>query len=210
MKELIPSLQAIFEKGIDADHVIFTGSSSGGAVASLLFYYFAFESNNCLGARKRSLITFGSPPVTAQNLTTRAEELDTVRSVLAFVNEGDVVTRLCLGYIESLMHLYKDYMQEAEETRNLVMTAQVRELPVPSYYQIGRIVLLRSSLESQDITTPGCLELSYADFSRLLWCGTSVHKGSTYSKRVAGLVRSIDEHILPPQPLEYGTCVPRR
>jgi len=229
MKELIPSFQKIFEKDVQTNpnirHVVFTGSSSGGAVASLLFFYFAAQCSEVLGSAKRSLITFGSPPVTLQNLSTRAEGLPQVQSVLAFVNEGDVISRLSLDYVKSVAHLYERHVKEtlqkqqrggfaageSELVANPVTPAQEWKLPDPSYYQIGRIVLLRPSLVDKDSTSPGCSELEYSDFSRLLWYDTVVHKGRTYTKRVGALVRSIDPDILPPlTPLEDDTNVQRQ
>ncbi|KAJ4141750.1 hypothetical protein NW768_000967 [Fusarium equiseti] len=223
MKELIPSLRKIFVNDVQTNsnihHVVFTGSSSGGAVASLLFFYFAAQCSEVFGSAKRSIITFGSPPVTPQNLTTIAEGLPGVESVLAFVNEGDVVSRLCMNYIKSVLDLYRIDVEETLQkqqhggsaaegpglTANPGTTAREWKLPDPSFYQIGRIVILRTNDVGKQ------LELDYADFSRLLWCDTVVHKGSTYSKHVGALVRSIDPEILPPpRPLQHETCVQRR
>lgn len=158
--------------------------------------------------------------MTAQNLTLLAEGLPGVESVLTFVNEREVVSRLCLDYVKSVLHLYERHVKETFETQqrgvlptegfepaaNLVTMSQEWKLPDPSYYQIGRIILLRPSLVGKQIMSPGCSELDYADFSLLLWCDTVVHKGSTYSDRVGALVRSVDPEILSlPKPLEYET-----
>lgn len=213
------------ETNLNIRHVVFTGESSGGAVASLLFFYFASQCSEVLGAARRSLITFGSPPVTSQNLTTLAEELPSVASVLAFVNEEDVVSRLCLDYVKELVHIYQKHVKETlekeqeaasanewieiEETD--VETVGEWELPNPTYYQIRRIVLLRPSLVGKQIMSPGCSELDYSDFARLLWCDIAMHKGSAYSDRVGALVRRIDPEILPPpKALDYMTNPQKR
>ncbi|KAJ3546272.1 hypothetical protein NM208_g1639 [Fusarium decemcellulare] len=200
-KALIPDLQATFEKHVRDDeqirHVLFTGESSGGAVASLLFFHFASQCSEIFGAAKLSLITFGCPPVTPQNLTTKAERLRRVGLVLSFVNEGDFVARASEPYIQSILELYRRHIDEG----NVEAAGEWGEwcLPGPSFYryQIGRIVLLRPSLVRKDASTPGssgdgCLELEYSDFARLLFCDLDVHKGSQYMERVQALKDKYD------------------
>ncbi|KAF4459525.1 Lipase class 3 [Fusarium albosuccineum] len=204
---LIPGLQATFEKHVRDDeqirHVLFTGESSGGAVASLLFFHFASQSSEIFGAAKLSLITFGCPPVTSQNLTTDAEGLSRGGLVLSLVNEGDFITRASEPYVRSILKLYRRHIDKG----NVEAAGESGEwrLPGPSLYryqyQIGRIVLLRPSLVLKDRSTPGCsedgsksecLELEYSDFARLLFCDFDVHKGSKYMERVEALKDKYD------------------
>lgn len=94
--------------------LVITGHSAGGAVASLLYSHMlaqAAESRselNTLTARFRRVhcVTFGAPPVSLMPLTgPECPRLRRSSLFLAFVNEGDPVTRADKGYVKSLLEL---------------------------------------------------------------------------------------------------------
>uniref|UniRef100_A0A4E9DU58 Fungal lipase-type domain-containing protein n=1 Tax=Gibberella zeae TaxID=5518 RepID=A0A4E9DU58_GIBZA len=215
---LIPDLEAIFKKRLgdpQIKHILFTGESSGGAVSSLLFFHFASQCIQTFEGTDFSLITFGCPPVTAQDVTIIAERLPNTRIILSFVNEGDFVTLASAPYVQSMINLFR-------HTRGLKMIGdpagceaqaqavvqeqgpswsndtRVREwkLPEPKFYQIGKIVVLTSSLVNRTLLSPGCLELKYCDFARLLFCDIEMHKGREYGARIGALAGK--------DPVSYG------
>jgi hypothetical protein len=104
---------------------MFTGHSAGGAVASLLYAHckadlpLSRKTNPILAAPplievtgkfRFSLITFGSPPVINQDLSSRLPKHNHSKTegiVLNFVNEYDLVTRSTRNYIRSLVDLFR-------------------------------------------------------------------------------------------------------
>ena len=111
-----------------AQHVLFTGHSAGGAIATLL--YLKYHSDKSTGCTFDSLlqkylcdcceilihyadksclfscITFGSPPTVRPYVTTQLLSGPRVGLLLNFVNELDMIPRLDKPYILSLVNLY--------------------------------------------------------------------------------------------------------
>ena len=121
IKELAPA---------DVKHVLFTGHSAGGAVASLLYLsYLSRRNAECTlvtlylvmhvrmlisrldGMFELSCITFGCPPVIRSPLPSQAQSSHGKTLVLNIINEFDVVTRADSNYILSLVNLYRSIYQ---------------------------------------------------------------------------------------------------
>lgn len=122
VKSLLASTQA--------RHVIFTGHSAGGAVASLLYMHYisgeelvrnrnrsamwmeteAHDSGGMESSTKFSCITFGAPPVSSVDLTKAFEGrgYGKERGIhVAIMNEHDLVTRADRAYLRSLVDMYR-------------------------------------------------------------------------------------------------------
>lgn len=207
---LIPDLGKDISRLREADdsiqHVVFTGHSAGGAVASLLFVHFANQPGT-FQSSKPSLVTFGSPPVTADDITPLVKKLPQAWMVLSFVNELDMVTRADDAYIHSVLNLYRARFnlppvargagQESTEPAPAPGIDVEWPLPPPSFYAVGDILLLRKNFPSlaPHLTAlfkepPGCVKLSLSEFGRLLFCDISVHKRKNYVERVRRLVEA--------------------
>lgn len=210
-KALIPKIEEEIGRQIDLDpgieHVVFTGHSAGGAVSGLLFLYFANRVRPYMSFRKKSLITFGSPPVTTLDVTKLAKSLSKVGLVLSFVNEFDMIPRADHDYIRSLLDLYRSSHglqpigQEAPSDMEPDQASLDWQLPLPKYHIIGDILLLRNipqripdprnDIDSDAATQTDqcqlCVKLSAREFSKLLFCDLSVHKGRIYLERVQAL-----------------------
>jgi hypothetical protein len=210
-KALASKVEGEIGRQIDLDssieHVVFTGHSAGGAVAGLIFLYFANKVRPYMSFRTKSLITFGSPPVTTLDVTKLAKSLPNVGMVLAYVNEFDLIPRADHDYIRSLLDLYRSSHglppvgQDAPSDNTTAEASVDWPLPPPKYFIIGDILLLRNSLQStpdprndieSDTTTPAeqskiCVKLSARELSKLIFCDLSVHKGRIYLERVGAL-----------------------
>ncbi|KAI9771960.1 MAG: hypothetical protein M1839_002593 [Geoglossum umbratile] len=154
-------------------HVLFTGHSAGGAVASLVFAHLLSTAAQTYPSLKFSNITFGSPPVTRQNLSplTRGNHpSETNRGlVLDFVNEYDLVARADPNYIRSLVDLYRTIYRlpkiqdhaTAEEDRRVLLglsggewrsmydrraSLPVWPLPAPDYFHLGQVIVLKAGV----------------------------------------------------------------
>ncbi|KAL2197038.1 Alpha/Beta hydrolase protein [Corynascus similis CBS 632.67] len=183
-----------------ASHVIFTGHSAGGAVASLLYLHFLGIASQTFPFLRFSLVTFGSPPVIAPSVTTLVNEHLKHQTnpglAVAVVNETDVVARADNLYLSSLVDLYKsiDSLAPVAET-----TAQAQprtrdgrywQLPPPVYYLIGNIVVLKELDEDSDDPTITAFSVSESDFSRLLFCSSRAHHKEVYQRAVERLRRA--------------------
>ena len=111
-------------------HVLFTGHSAGGAVASLLcLRYLSRRNKECNRENIRtyqsrlnadlnvdtstrfSCITFGSPPVIRPPISAKPQLLYGVGLMLNIINEFDLVTRADSPYVLSLVNLYRSIYQ---------------------------------------------------------------------------------------------------
>lgn len=117
----------------DISHIVFTGHSAGGAVASLVFLHFvsttadtslsppaarkthgvapSTNQTTAGGMVKYSLLTFGSAPsVTVPDLGRRllvGGQKQSIGLMMAFVNEYDLVARADKNYLRSVIDLYR-------------------------------------------------------------------------------------------------------
>jgi hypothetical protein len=105
-------------------HILFTGHSAGGAVASLLsLRYLLRDKSKCKAMVPKenemdadayldpsvrfSLITFGSPPVLRPGLVPLEYMAEEGRLLLNIINEYDLVSRVDRPYIWTLVDLYR-------------------------------------------------------------------------------------------------------
>ncbi|KAL2268908.1 hypothetical protein VTJ83DRAFT_3754 [Remersonia thermophila] len=107
------------DPGRASHSLLITGHSAGGAIAALLYAHMLAatpeaesELTAVAGCFKRvHCVTFGAPPVSVKPIVKPADEEgrrpQLRKSVfLAFVNEGDPVTRADRGYVRSLLELF--------------------------------------------------------------------------------------------------------
>ncbi|KAI9866048.1 MAG: hypothetical protein M1813_002015 [Trichoglossum hirsutum] len=110
-ESLMPQINKVLEKLVrdrNVKHVLFTGHSAGGSVASLLWLKLL-----CLGAKNYptlyfSTITFGAAAVIrpADTISKIPENANRGMQLL-FVNEFDIVSRADTKYVVSLVDLYR-------------------------------------------------------------------------------------------------------
>jgi hypothetical protein len=145
-----------------------------------------------------SLITFGAPPVTSNDLTSEMVLLQQAREdpgiMLAIANEFDVVVRADRSYLLSLTELHRVARHAADSAATVVSstTALPRPmwpLPPPEYYHLGQIVVLKVSVpEISDNTSFSDIALKAIQvyptlLSNLVFCDTEVHSRIHYTKR---------------------------
>lgn len=116
--------------------LLITGHSAGGAVAALLYSHMYSSSKGAqselsllAGAFKRiHCITFGSPPVSLLPLA-KPDTSKLRKSVfMAFVNEGDPVTRADKAYVKSLIELLAAPDPKAKSTSDKVVRKEKSRL----------------------------------------------------------------------------------
>lgn len=162
------------DPGRAAYSLLITGHSAGGAIAALLYMHMLAtapgtesELNLLAGCFKRiHCVTFGAPPVSLLPLQKPSNNPRRLRKCLflAFVNEGDPVTRADKAYVKSLLDLLTKPTPEREllperdvaGERTRWRSDGTPKLPRRRYKQIhwpvpactlsnaGRIVVLRS------------------------------------------------------------------
>ncbi|KAL4798207.1 hypothetical protein BDV19DRAFT_386493 [Aspergillus venezuelensis] len=136
-------------------HILLTGHSAGGAVASLLFLRYVCSMNSIIQPTRLSCVTFGAPPV-----VTIGPPIDNIYLCLNIINEFDMVSRADGPYKECLVNLVRS-MYEAQgsgehaailEQDTLKQEFKLREkqqgwpIPASCYSHIGlRIVDLMGS-----------------------------------------------------------------
>jgi len=161
-------------------HVLFTGHSAGGAVASLLFMNFLSRAISDYPSMKFSVVSFGAPPITQpdMNPTIMASDSSFARNcglVLSMINEYDLVPRADQAYIRSLVDLYRSIYSlppipddtAKESSTNFVIPRlsfesrsddtekriqKVWSLPKPVYWHIGKLVVLKVKLANKKET----------------------------------------------------------
>ncbi|PYH86891.1 alpha/beta-hydrolase [Aspergillus uvarum CBS 121591] len=205
------ALEAILSERIEAysrlhadigSHILFTGHSAGGAVASLLFLHYISETIPQV-ARHISCITFGAPPVVTLPL------MDGIRHrglpaklCLNLINEFDLVTRADKSYILSLVNL----LRSRDDSSLVVADADAAceqafdsfsdnaegcwRLPRSLYSHVGPRIVLFMRLGSLQEHSPQlrAASVSRTAFDRLLFCRLSVHKRNYYAQTVGQLL----------------------
>ncbi|KAF7592076.1 hypothetical protein BBP40_000742 [Aspergillus hancockii] len=196
----------IIQDGGKYSHILFTGHSAGGAVASLLFLRFLAQTS-VYPSTQFSCITFGAPPVVTMSLLDDRDRLRVNLSsgvCLNFINEFDPVTRADASYKHSLVNLINSmYNQRPILAKSEISSTTINSLitdnseyilkggdwPVsPSIFShVGpRIVLLlrtKSSTKEASLRLRA-IEVPRADFDRLLFCRVAVHRRVCYGERV--------------------------
>ncbi|OJJ96175.1 hypothetical protein ASPACDRAFT_1891107 [Aspergillus aculeatus ATCC 16872] len=183
-------------------HILFTGHSAGGAVASLLFLHYISEELP-KNARRFSCVTFGAPPVVTLPLMhgIRHQRLPT-NLCLNLINEFDLVTRADKNYVLSLVNLLRprddpslvDAEADAgcEQASGLFSDYAEGCWPLPRslYSHVGPRIVLFMRLGSSQEHSPQlrAASISRNEFDRLLFCRLSVHKRKYYAQTVGQLV----------------------
>jgi hypothetical protein len=160
-----------------------------------------------------SLITFGAPPVTSENITELAQSLPRTKHILAVVNEHDLVPRVDQSYITSIISLYRSAYGLPLAELNTAFANHSRvttnhdthwRLPPPDFWVVGNIIVLRAKLalavvqprRNQTSTTADLppqkfdmLRVSPLEFCKLLFFEISVHKRKVYLNRLEKLAQ---------------------
>lgn len=196
------ALSAIVEERIRAaadtvHHVILTGHSAGGAVATLLY----LRCRSLVPSTTRvSCVTFGAPPCVSGFTESIEEGSGGVR--LNIVNEFDMVYRVDGPYILSMVNLLrgmyglsglvpahenlgleKAWSHSSEDTK----CGYVWGLPAPLYRHVGKTIVLVTRLEGSEDekeVVMRALEVPREVIEGLLFCRLEVHKRVSYAERV--------------------------
>jgi hypothetical protein len=118
---------------------------------------------------------------------------------LAIVNEYDPIPRADNDYVRSLLDLHRSAYglpkitneggsQQKEESKE-AGTAPVLywPLPQPTYFSLGRLVVLRDANSDQDLLDLRAESMTSAEFSKLLFCKVAVHSRKVYLENVENL-----------------------
>jgi hypothetical protein len=151
-------------------------------------------------------MTFGSAPVATANIAPLVRKLAHVESVLAFVNEYDMVPRADTPYIRSMIDLYRSkYGMDRVKTDADGAPAKQEKplpsdwpLPEPTLYPVGDVIISKSILQDPIVAanpnpTPRAsityksFHISHEVFGNLLFCGLGVHKRKVYLERIRSI-----------------------
>ncbi|KAF7546119.1 hypothetical protein G7Z17_g8654 [Cylindrodendrum hubeiense] len=187
-------------QGSEKKHVVFTGHSAGGAVASLLFL--RYLSNASFGDRaKFSCINFGSPPsVTLPIDLARYQTPSEATVALSIINEFDLsplslseewtddedtvdAPDYSLGGPSPLK--YTTAAETPRDFEKAFLQVEGNTWPVSRlfYHHIGPRVVLMMRLQDDAIQLKA-VEVPSSEFEKLLFCRIAVHSGKRYSDRV--------------------------
>ena len=188
-------------------HVMFTGHSAGGAVASLL--YLRGLSNCTENSPRFSCITFGAPPTVSFSVNLH-QASPSKGLCLNIINEFDPVARADKAYILTVVNFIRDIYGRpsiSNESSDFESLASSTE-SIPSLHKgfsrseldkktwpispavfchVGPRIVLRKRLEPQGITWIQAVEVSQAEFEKLIFWGVPVHKRARYAERVESL-----------------------
>ncbi|KAK5654723.1 hypothetical protein OQA88_7048 [Cercophora sp. LCS_1] len=209
---MLATISQDIQQQFDADdkiyNVVFTGHSAGGAVASLVFLRFLFQQtqNPWVLKNRLSLVTFGSPPVVNSSITSLCKEQPNAGLVLSLVNEYDMVSRADRPYLRSIVDLYRSRRGLPLKYPQMGETApdpDIWPLPPPTLRVVGDIIILQrprlvgmpsasdgdSFSQASTLVAPTypAVKLTEEEFSKLLFCDTSVHRRRAYLDRVETL-----------------------
>ncbi|KFY27699.1 hypothetical protein V491_00774 [Pseudogymnoascus sp. VKM F-3775] len=164
-----------YAKQGNVKHILFTGHSAGGAVASLLYLrYLLYPS------LRFSSITFGSPPVLRWGLEEQNNLAAEGGLSLNIINEYDLVSRVDRSYVRTLVDLYRsiydlppiqgpDFQTTTDDSEKLASNYNRNNgtywaIPKPVYRHIGKRVVLKFGI-SPTFDTSGVGQLALTAFS---------------------------------------------
>ena len=138
-----------------------------------------------------SCVTFGSPPVVTPDINHILQSISQgspspynyCKTVLAFVNEGDLVPRADKGYVSSLKRLLDVHRVGPDEKAPTVVAngpLPVWSLPPPSLSTIGDIVILKKDRSAEQSLIYRSYLVSPQEFSSLLFCNKDAHHMDVY------------------------------
>ncbi|KAF8536089.1 hypothetical protein BDD12DRAFT_808054 [Trichophaea hybrida] len=174
-------------------HVVFTGHSAGGAVASILFARFLAKAKVASPQMCFSLITFGAPSVTSLSITPLLNALESQQVqrglCLAIVNEGDTVARVDKLYVRALVDIYRaacelPRLSDAAGYGPSESADNIWTLPQPCMFHIGNILLIRDACYNNDNVDLRVIHMDESTFGELLSCNTAMHSRDMYSDSV--------------------------
>ncbi|KAL4927871.1 Alpha/Beta hydrolase protein [Aspergillus undulatus] len=183
----------------EKSHILFTGHSAGGAVASLLFLRYTYSPQNLTLPARFSCITFGAPPVVGSPIS-----IDDSHLCLNIINEFDMVSRADGTYKDCLVNLVRSMYEE----QGVAEDAAIPELSTPTkesnlwqkqpkwptrqscYSHVGRriVCLMRPDDTLSTSLRLYAIEVPQEVFEQLLFCRVSVHRRTCYEQRVQLLV----------------------
>ncbi|SCB65915.1 unnamed protein product [Fusarium graminearum] len=197
-------------------HILFTGHSAGGAVSQILYLqYISNQAFN--ESAKFSCVTFGAPPCVTTSVDLSFYQPGGKTICLNIFNEFDFVTRADKPYILSLVEVARNMLNQPRkpllpepETSSEIIDASLKatqdkeaelsspkneeshdqgpktwKFSQPLYNHIGpSVVLLMRSENEMKLTA---VEVTPAEFQKLLFCRTAVHGKRIYEQRVEAL-----------------------
>ncbi|KAM0369421.1 hypothetical protein HYE67_002490 [Fusarium culmorum] len=197
-------------------HILFTGHSTGGAVSQILYLqYISNQAFN--ESAKFSCVTFGAPPCVTTPIDLSFYQPDGKTICLNIFNEFDVVTRAGKPYILSLVEVARNMLNQPRkpllpkpETSSEIIDASLKatqdkeaelsspkneeshdqgpktwKFSQPLYNHIGPSVVLL--MRSENEMKLKAVEVTPAEFQKLLFCRTAVHGKRIYEQRVEAL-----------------------
>ncbi|RVX67150.1 hypothetical protein B0A52_08584 [Exophiala mesophila] len=202
------------EQGHKSDdlHIILTGHSAGGAIASLLYLKILSESERSWPRFTFSCITFGSPPVVSEVGSFTASPSTFPASPqrglsLSIINEYDLVTRADAPYIRCLAQLLRSIYQlpplveqSTDENQPSPQSISFNQnewpLPLPQYQHVGTLVVLQQTLQHDQLALQA-LEIQPVDLAKMLFCRIKVHSRKVYNARVESLTSGRFNNLSP-------------
>ncbi|KAH8635262.1 alpha/beta-hydrolase [Alternaria alternata] len=161
----------------DGVGLLFTGHSSGAAVAQLLFAFMHSESSP-MARFKSHCITFGGPPVSNYPITFPSKKASLFMS---FINEGDPVPLAQEEYMHSLVQAYTQPVTKTEW-----------EVPRPFYLPSGDQVVLRyETHESGGAGRVVMLRVGCATLEGVLFGDIVMHSMSIYKDRIQKILEQL-------------------
>ncbi|KAH6952683.1 Alpha/Beta hydrolase protein [Fusarium avenaceum] len=197
-------------------HVVFTGHSSGGAVAQLLYLHHISHPDLNESARF-SCVTFGAPPCLSSHVDHSLYQPSEKTICVNIINEFDVVTRADKPYILSLVDIVRSTLDlppknqvsesatdeetiyaalKATDTNESRLSYQFEgldidqskfwRLPQSLYHHVGPRVVLLMRLVEGEMSLKA-VEVTPFEFQKLLFCRVAVHGKRIYAERVEKL-----------------------
>ncbi|EKJ67691.1 hypothetical protein FPSE_12138 [Fusarium pseudograminearum CS3096] len=166
-------------------HILFTGHSAGGAVSQIL--YLQYISNQAFNeSAKFSCVTFGAPPADKPYILSLVEVarnmLNQPRKTL--LPEPETSSEI----IDASLKATQDKEAEVSSPKNEESHDQgpkTWQFSQPLYNHIGPSVVLL--MRSENEMKLKAVEVTPAEFQKLLFCRTSVHGKRIYEQRVEAL-----------------------
>ncbi|KAF2737723.1 alpha/beta-hydrolase [Polyplosphaeria fusca] len=179
-------------QALNIRHVLLTGHSAGGAVASLFFLHMLVSRGWPGHANLNlSLVTFGCPPVCNPSINPYIQSLLKKQSppgiALAIVNESDPVPRADRSFIMSMLDMYTK-TGPAPLKSDQPPTA-IWEFPKPTAYIVGDLVLLKRSYDlndDQSVHVQG-YQIDADQLGELLFYDRQMHSKLVYAENIDAL-----------------------
>ena len=186
-------------------HVVLTGHSAGGAVASLLYLLLSSRDDSDM---RLSCITFGAPPCVSStvNLSAVKSGLWDPPVCLNIINEFDFVSRADPPYLLCVINLLRSMyglpsLEPSSDNDTKAPTTSsdtdsvsivngdddaIWPTPPGLYRHIGELVILATRLdEATGNVRMHALKASPTQLSQLLFCRLSVHRRACYNERIS-------------------------